>query len=130
MPNKIRNVMSLAYADSANAISRAIQQRTYDVETDSEIVHDTTQVVGTSHELISAGDATDEVFARIENLSATATIKIGGDASTVFVPWFAIKPGDPPAIIPRVEALADTYVQSSAASTPVRVTLCKIVAPS
>ena len=122
--------MAFDYADSANAITRAIQQRNHVVETDSEIAHDTTQIVGTSHELISAGDATDTVFARIENLSTTATIKIGGDASTVFVPWIAIAPGDPPAIVPRVEALASTYLQASAADTPIRITLCKIVAPA
>jgi hypothetical protein len=45
------------------------------------------------------------------------------------VPVFKIPAGGPPAILPVLSVAADVYLKSSVASTPVRVTLCKLVAP-
>ncbi len=99
------------------------------VATTSELYSDNTQVVGTSHELIAAGDVTDDAIAIIENLHATATVTIGGDSGGSFVPWIDIPAGYPAAVLPQVATLASTYLKSSVASTSVRVTLVKIVAP-
>ena len=100
------------------------------IATTSELYSDNTQIVGTSHELIAAGDVTDDAIAIIENLHATATVTIGGDDTGAFVPWIDIPAGYPAAVLPQVATLASTYLQSTDASTPVRVTLAKIVAPS
>jgi hypothetical protein len=68
-------------------------------------------------------------MALIRNNSTTAVVTVGGDASTVFVPWFDIPPGET-AKMPRVDALAATYLKSTAAATEVLVSLYKIVAPA
>lgn len=95
------------------------------ITTTSELTSDNVQLVGTTHEIIAAGDVTDTARCEIENIHATATISVGGDAASVFVPWFTIPPGEK-AIMPRVSSLAATYLKSSASSTPVRVTLHKV----
>lgn len=101
-----------------------------EVETTSELFSDNTQVVGTTHETVAAGDVTDDAMMIVENLHATATVEIGGDATGSFVSWVTIPPGYPPAVIPVVSSLASTYLKSDTASTPIRVTLVKIVAPA
>jgi hypothetical protein len=97
--------------------------------TTSELRTDNVQVVGTTHELIAAGDVTDAAACRIENLHATAVVSVGGDAAGSFVKWFDIPPGEV-AYLPRVGALASTYLDSDTASTPVSVALLKVVAPA
>jgi hypothetical protein len=97
--------------------------------TTSELRTDNVQVVGTTHELIAAADVTDAAACRIENLHATAVVSVGGDAAGSFVKWFDVPPGEV-AYLPRVGALASTYLDSDTASTPVSVTLVKIVAPA
>jgi hypothetical protein len=96
------------------------------VSTTSELSTDNVQVVGTTHELVAAGDVTDSALMEVENLHATATVQIGGDSAGTFVPWCSIPAGYPPARFPIVASLAATYLKSSVASTPVRVTLDKI----
>jgi hypothetical protein len=97
--------------------------------TTSELRTDNVQVVGTTHELIAAGDVTDAAACRIENLHATAVVSVGGDAAGSFVKWFDVPPGEV-AYLPRVGALASTYLDSDTASTPVSVALLKVVAPA
>jgi hypothetical protein len=97
--------------------------------TTSELRTDNVQVVGTTHELIVAGDVTDAAACRIENLHATAVVSVGGDAAGSFVKWFDVPPGEV-AYLPRVGALASTYLDSDTASTPVSVALLKVVAPA
>jgi hypothetical protein len=97
--------------------------------TTSELRTDNVQVVGTTHELIAAGDVTDAAACRIENLHATAVVSVGGDAAGSFVKWFDIPAGEV-AYLPRVGALASTYLDSDTASTPVSVALLKVVAPA
>jgi len=105
---------------------RSTPQTETTVTTTSDLISDATQVVGTTHEVIAAGDVTDTAMAIIENIHATATISVGGDSGGAFVKWFDIAAGDPPAQLPRVGTLASTYLKSSTASTPVKVTLIKI----
>lgn len=96
-----------------------------EISTTSEITSDNVQIVGTTHEAIASGDVTDSARCEIENIHASATISVGGDSTGSFVLWFTIPPGEK-AVLPRVGALASTYLKSTAASTPVRVTLHKV----
>lgn len=100
--------------------------RTFQIETTSSITHATTQIVGTTHELISAGDATDACYVTIENIHTTAIVQYGYDTASVFTPIAEIHAGDPPARLGRAASLAGLYLKSSTASTPVIVTLVKI----
>lgn len=95
------------------------------ITTTSELTSDNVQIVGTTHEVIAAGDVTDSARCEIENIHASATISVGGDSTGSFVLWFTIPAGEK-AVLPRVGALASTYLKSSAVSTPVRVTLHKV----
>jgi hypothetical protein len=61
----------------------------------------------------------------VRNLSATATISIGIEVSAVFYPVVDIPPGEE-SKLSRLEAVASTYLKSSAASTQVLVTLYEI----
>jgi len=129
MTNQVKLIQKIDYIrDGVTVRPGATRQAT--VESTSELFTDNTQLVGTTHELIAAGDVTDDVIAVIENLHATNTVQVGGDAAAVFVEWFAIPPGYPAAVLPNVGALAATYLQASGANTPVRVSLYKIVAPA
>lgn len=127
MTNQIKITHKIEYwRDSVNV--RNAPLKTTAVDTTSEIYVETTQIVGTTHELVAVGDATDDCMLIVENLSATATISIGGDATGSFVPWIEIPPGYPDAKLPIVSALASTYLKSDTASTPIRITLVKITA--
>jgi len=95
------------------------------ISTSSELTSDNVQVVGTTHELIAVGDVTDSARCEIENIHASAIVSVGGDSTGSFVLWFTIPAGEK-AVLPRVGALASTYLKSSAVSTPVRVTLHKV----
>lgn len=95
--------------------------------TTSELKTQNVQVVGTTHEVIAAGDVTDSAACRIENLHATAIVSVGGDSGGSFVKWFDIPPGEV-AYLPRVGTLASTYLDSDTASTPIQVTLIKVAA--
>lgn len=128
MANEARTTIKFDYLES-NVFIRTNPTRIFPVATTSDILSDSTQIVGTTHELIAAGDVTDDAMAIVENLHATALVRIGGDAAAAFVPWIEIPAGGPPAILPVVATLASTYLISSVASTSVRVTLVKIVAP-
>jgi hypothetical protein len=123
--NKIRINLKFEFLQGST-LYKQIPNRTYEVETTSDLAPISEQVVGTTHELVAAGDVADTALMIITNLHATATVSVGGDAAGSFVKWFDIAPGDPPAVLPRVGALASTYLKSSAASTIVGVTLVKI----
>jgi len=101
-----------------------------EVETTSDLLAVNTQLVGTGHELISIGDITDDAMVIIENLHATALVQVGHDVAAAFSGLIDIPALGPPAILPVATALATTYLKSDTASTPVRVTLVKIVAPA
>lgn len=111
-----------------DALDRSPPSKEVEVETTSELFFDNTQIVGTTHELMAVADVTDDAMAIVENLHATATVQIGVDDGGVFVPVVDIPAASPAAVLPVVSTLAATYLQSSVASTPVRVTLIKIAA--
>jgi hypothetical protein len=129
MTNQIRTQFKLDYL-RANVVERATPVKGVTIETTSDLYSDNTQIVGTTHELLALGDVTDDAFAVIENLHASAEVSVGGDDASVFVEWFSIPAGYPPAVIPKVAALASTYLKSTAADTPVRVSIYKVVAPA
>ena len=128
MSNTIRMAMRLQFVrDNVTIVNPPLKEVL--TVTTSELRTDNVQVVGTTHELIAAGDVTDAAACRIENLHATAVVSVGGDAAGSFVKWFDVPPGEV-AYLPRVGALASTYLDSDTASTPVSVTLLKVVAPA
>jgi hypothetical protein len=112
------------------SVARPDQLKTFTIETTSDLIDEKTQIVGTTHELISVGDITDDAYVEIHNPHATAIVQIGHEVAAAFVPVIDIPPGYPPARMPVVSTLAATYLKSDTASTPVRVTLVKIVAPA
>ena len=128
MANTIKMAMRLQFVRDNVTIANPPLKEVL-TETTSELRTDNVQIVGTTHEVIAAGDVTDAAACRIENLHATAIVSVGGDAAGSFVKWFDVPPGEV-AFLPRVGALASTYLDSNTASTPVSVTLIKIVAPA
>jgi hypothetical protein len=68
-------------------------------------------------------------MAIVENRSASATLSIGLVVSATYYPLIEIPAGQR-TVIPRLDALASTYIKATAASTPALVTLYKIVAPA
>jgi len=126
--NTIKTTIKLDYLET-NSLVFQVHSKTSSVETTSDIQSVNTQLVGTTHELIAIGDVTDDAFVMIENKHATALVQVGHDVAASFVGLIDIPAGGPPAILPRATTLAATYLISSVASTPVRVTLIKVVAP-
>lgn len=129
MSNSVKVSLKREWLESS-VVVRPAQIKAYTLETTSDLIIENTQIVGTSHEAIAAGDVTDDAYVEISNPHATAIVQIGVDDTGVFVPLIDINPGDPPAILPRASSLAATYLQSDTVSTPVRVTLVKIVPPA
>jgi hypothetical protein len=128
MANTIKLAMRLQFW-RGNVVVKNPPLKEVETETTSELNTDNVQIVGTTHEVIAAGDVTDSAACRIENLHATAIVSVGGDDTGAFVKWFDVPPGEV-AFLPRVGALASTYLESDTVSTPVSVTLIKIVAPA
>jgi hypothetical protein len=128
MANTIRYIDSFSYLDDGSLI-RQRPNRTYEIPTTSEVVHDTIQLVGTTHAQVSVGSATDVCYGEVQNLHATAVVQYGYDSTGTFVPVGTLNPGDPPARLGRIPTLANLYLDSDTAATPVRVLLCKIVSP-
>lgn len=127
MANTIKTTLKTEWwVDSV--LSRFTQNTLYEVSTTSDLRNENTQLVGTTHELIAIGDITDDAFCMIENLHATALVQVGREIAAAFVGVIDIPAGGPPAILPLVSTLAETYMKSDTASTPVRITLIKVAA--
>jgi hypothetical protein len=124
MPS-IRTTLRVENLSGNSAIHGGVPNRSDTVETESSLTSQSVQVIGTTHVAAAGGAVGDGAYVVIQNRSTTATVEIGGDAATVFVPWFTIPPGAPPAIIPRVD-MSDLFIKASAASTEVLVTAYKI----
>lgn len=120
---KVRNQFQF-FRDSV--LRQNLPTKDTSITTTSELCVINQQIVGTTHEVLAAGDVTDTAMMIVENLHATATVSIGNDSGGSFVKWFDIAAGDPAAQIPRVGTLASVYLKSSAANTPVQVALAKI----
>lgn len=125
MSNTIRTTMEIDNVIAGVRSFGSLPQRQEQVITYSSKLHQTVQVVGTDHELLSVGDVPDPAMCIVRNLSATATISIGIEVSAVFYPVVDIPPGEE-SKLSRLEAVASTYLKSSAASTQVLVTLYEI----
>ena len=126
MANTIRTTLKTEWLE-AGVLETQQPVKTYSVSTTSDLKRENTQIVGTAHELIEVGDCTDDCFVKIENKHATALVQVGLEVSAAFVGVIDIPAGGPPAIIPIATTLGSTYLKSSVASTPVRVTLIKVV---
>jgi hypothetical protein len=126
MPNSIRTNFKWEFLRDGT-LYKQLPNTTSTVSTTSNLAPVGEQVVGTTHELVAAGDVTDVAMMVVTNLHATAVVSVGGDSAGSFVKWFDVSPGDPPAVLPRVGTLASVYLKSSVASTTVGITLVKIV---
>jgi len=124
MPS-IRTTLRVENLSGNNAIHGGVPNRTDTTLTDSSLTSQSIQVVGTSHVAAVGGAVGDGAYVVIQNRSTTATVTVGGDAATVFQPWFTIPPGAPPAVIPRID-MSDLFLKSTAANTEVLVTAYKI----
>lgn len=128
MSNTIKSSKTFSFVRD-NQVRKQVPGKEFSIATTSDLCPITEQIVGTTHELLAAGDVTDAAYCEIEVLHATATVSVGGDSGGSFVKWFDLKKGDPPAVMPRVGTLASTYLKSDTASTTVGITLAKIVPP-
>lgn len=126
MSNTIRTSLRVEYL-VAGVISYSIPTKTESVATTSEIIHQTTQIVGTTHEALSIGDSTDDCLCVLRNTHATATVEVGVEVSAIFYPLFDIPAGES-AKLPRISSLAGTFVKSSVVSTGLLVALYKVAA--
>jgi hypothetical protein len=125
MANTIKTTSKIDWLDEST-VARSIPLKVHDVETTSDVVSDLTQVVGTTHELVSVGDVTDDAMLIVENLHATALVQLGTDDTGVFTAIIDIPATHPRCVIPQVSTLANLYIKSSVSSTPVRVAAFKI----
>ena len=124
MANEVRFLSRLQFSRDS-VIVKNPPSKEVATTTTSQLATQNVQVVGTTHEVIAAGDVTDSALAQVENLHSTAIVSVGGDAAGSFVPWFTVPPGEK-AHLPRISTLASTYLKSDTASTSVEVTLIKI----
>jgi len=125
MTNQVKLLQRFQYwRASVQAVATPQIETTTD--TTSELYITNTQLVGVAHELVAVADITDDAMMIVENLHATAVVKIGGDETGTFIPWIVIPPGGPSAVLPRAASLASVYLISDIAATPIRVTLVRI----
>ena len=89
------------------------------IETTSDLYTQNVQNVGTSAETIDLGDVSGSPMTVIKNEHASATVRVGRDASG-FQEWFSIPPGEH-AILPRVLTTGTVQLISDTTDTPVLV---------
>lgn len=100
------------------------------VNSTSDIAAEVVNIVGTSEAAIDAGSVSDPCMLVIKNLSTTATVEVGRDISGTFTAVMgSLRPGDPAMVLPYVDPDL-IELKASAASTNVRVTAIKVVAPA
>ena len=100
------------------------------VNSTSDIAAEVVNVVGTTEATIDTGSVTDPGMLIIKNLSTTATVEVGRQISSAFVAVMgSLRAGDPAMVLPYVDPDL-IQLKASAASTNVRVTAIKIVAPA
>lgn len=107
-----------------------IQPEQVTVQSTSDIAAEVVNVVGTTEAAADTGGVADPAMLIIKNLSATATVEVGIDISGTFTAVMgSLRPGDPAMVLPYVDP-DNIELKASAASTPVRVTAIKVVAPA
>jgi hypothetical protein len=116
---------------SSSAIKTGtIQPESSTVNSTSDIAAEVVNVVGTTEATIDTGSVTDPCMLIIKNLSTTATVEVGRDISGTFTAVMgSLRPGDPAMVLPYVDPDL-IELKASAASTNVRVTAIKVVAPA
>lgn len=107
-----------------------IQPEQVTVNSTSDIAAEVVNVVGTTEAAADTGGIADPAMVIIKNLSATATVEVGIDISGTFTAVMgSLRPGDPAMVLPYIDP-DNLELKASAASTPVRVTAIKVVAPA
>lgn len=131
MTNVLRTISTLTVQNVTTGVLGfgGIPQTQEEVLTDSSAFSQATQLVGTSHEAIAAGDVADSAMCLIKNAHDTATVSVGIEESAVFYPLLEIPPGET-AKLPRLTSLAGTFLKSDETDTPVVVSLYEIVDPA
>lgn len=126
MANYIQTIFGVTRVVNNALGTGSITQEQENVSTTSNKIFMNYQEIGTTHEVISVGDITDNCMAVLKNTHATAVIEVGVVVSTVFYPLFKIPPGER-SKLSRVSSLAGTYFKSTVANAELEVTLYKIV---
>lgn len=107
-----------------------IQPEQVTVNSTSDIAAEVVNVVGTTEAAVDTGGIADPAMVIIKNLSATATVEVGIDISGTFTAVMgSLRPGDPAMVLPYIDP-DNLELKASAASTSVRVTAIKVVAPA
>lgn len=87
--------------------------------------HSTQQTVGTTHELISAGDLTDDVWLEVENTDETNYVEYGVDVAATFHAFGKILPKHR-VVLGIASSLAGSYLKADTASCRCNISLYKI----
>lgn len=87
--------------------------------------HQTQQVVGTSHELVSAGDLTDDVWVEVENTDETNYVEYGVEVAAAFHAFGKIPP-KMRVVLGIASSLAGSYLQANTATCKCIISLYKI----
>lgn len=125
MPNTVKYTRQFTYV-RGSASEEYGSQRVIDVSTTSGRTHGpATQLVGTTEELLQAGDMTDDLLTVLRNIHATQYIEVGLVVAATFYPLFKIPAGEE-AVLPRLSAVANVYVKGSGADTELNVLHFKI----
>jgi hypothetical protein len=126
----INTSLQVQVAASGVIKTGTIQPEQVVVASTSDIAAEVVNVVGTTEAAIDTGGIADPAMIIIKNLSTTATVEVGMDISGTFTAVHgSIRPGDPAMVLPYKDP-DDIELKASAASTSVRVTCIKIVAPA
>jgi hypothetical protein len=107
-----------------------IQPESASVNSTSDVAAEVVNVVGTTEASIDTGAVADPCMLIIKNLSTTATVEVGRDISGTFTAVMgSMRPNDPAMVLPYVDPDL-IELKASTASTNVRVTAIRIIAPA
>jgi hypothetical protein len=130
MTVSINTSLQVQVAASGVIKTGTIQPEQVVVASTSDIAAEVVNVVGTTEATVDTGGITDLCMLVIKNLSTTATVEVGRDISGTFTAVMgSLRPGDPAMVLPYVDPDL-IEIKSSAASTSVRVTAIRIIAPA
>lgn len=122
----IQTLFSLTRVDDdGNLVEGNWPSEVIDVSTTSDLFDGSRiQSVGTTAagELLDAGDISDPAVAVFKNKHASATVQVGVQVGGTFYPLFEIPAGEK-AFVARLPTLANVYLKSDTASTPVSIAL-------
>jgi hypothetical protein len=126
----INTSLQVQVAASGAIKTGTIQPEQVVVTSTSDIAAEVVNVVGTTEATVDTGGIADPCMLIIKNLSTTATVEVGRDISGTFTAVMgSLRPGDPAMVLPYVDPDL-IEIKASAASTSVRVTAIRIIAPA